>query len=192
MRALMARHGVAGSPSLLSDSVREQFQQALRVGSGALLESLEASSSSRGSVLFGLSRAEAEDFLASPEVASELSKLLDPGLEVLDTVLLANLLAAVLRDADSEVRVTRASDAWRAFLRAFSFSSRSSPALREFLRASYEAGTFRAISGISGALDSLGHNIAGMLRHEAALHASIRAYSRELSEYRAWAMQAAS
>lgn len=188
VQSLLSRHGVEGVPSLLSEEVRTEFERATKAGLTAL--TAELSAREQGAVLFRASYERFEQFVKSPEVATELSKLLDPGFEVIDTVALTHSLAELLTEPDSEKRIRLASDAWKAFFRGFSFASRSSPDLREFIRASYEAGTFRAISNISDAIESLDRNVTDILRHERDLQASMRDYARELAVYRDWARTA--
>src|SRR5260370_40448603 len=117
-----------------------------------------------------------------------MSNLLDPGLEVFDQFKLVTILASALpTDIPEDGRADIARIAWSAFLKAFSFASRSLPDLREFLRASYEAGSFRRISDIAGAVESFETNITGLAEQEWSLQETLAAYSDELKDYRKWA-----
>lgn len=72
MDQLLARHGVEGTRSLLSDEVRDQFQRAIRSGIQALVSDLARSDNT---ILSREHRDQFHQLIGSPEVATELSKL---------------------------------------------------------------------------------------------------------------------
>ena len=123
-----------------------------------------------------------KDVVTSPDAVEEISNLLDPGLEVFDRYnLVTNLASALPADIPEPVRDDFARNAWAEFLRAFSFASRSMPELREFLRASYEAGSFRRISDIAGAIESFDTTIKNLAEQEESLQNVLSAYSQDLN-----------
>ncbi len=183
LSSLSRRHGVQGIPYVLSANVQQQFGRAIDIAAKALAGCVERSLTNRT----GLSSLVSEA-LSAPEVTSEISNLLDPGLEVFDQLGLTGILARFLPDTIShEAREEIAFHAWEEFLRAFSFASRSLPELREFLRASYEAGTFRRVSDIAGAVKDLESGLSEFSRQESSLQSSMAAYFGELQGYRNWA-----
>lgn len=170
---------------MLAEAVHTQFERAIRAGLEAL--ATELTERDDGAVPCRASRERFEHLIQSPEVATELSKLLDPGFEVIDTVALSHSLAELLTAPDPEERLRLASEGWKAFLRSFWFASMSSPDLREFIRASHEAARFRASSDVAEALEALDRGVSAILRHQNGLQTSMRDYTQELAAYRDWA-----
>ncbi len=190
---LKRRHGVEGIPYLLSDDVHNQYTKAVEVATKALLGSLERELAHQPQYRIPFHSdlemfKSIEGVVTSPGVVEEISNLLDPGLEVFDRYKLVTVLASALpTDFPGPVREDFARNAWAEFLKAFSFASRSMPELREFLRASYEAGSFRRISDIAGAVESFDSNITNLAEQEESLRNALSAYTQDLMEYRKWA-----
>lgn len=179
LQILSKRHSV-DIPYLMSDVVSGQFNQALQVAIKAFVTTL-----SNHNILENLDEKASQTFF-SP-VAEELTNLLDPGLEIFDTGKLIDIQLDYFEKRDQEVDPKFLEDAWFEFQKAFSFASRSLPELREFLRASYEAGSFRVLSDIGGALKKLDYNINSFSRQEGHLNKNISDYMEELSRYKKWA-----
>ncbi len=181
LRALGLRHSV--EEDQVESEVALEFRKAIRMGSLAFVKHLQESTDlSEQSVNL------IAEYLKSPVVTDELSKLLDPGLEIFDEGKLAADFESMQAECPIvEVAASDILDAWQEFSKAFSFSSRSTPALREFLRASYEAGSFRAISNISDALRRIDDEIDLLSEQEAKLSTSIFDYLGELTVYKGWA-----
>jgi hypothetical protein len=177
-RALRARNYLDENFSLPSE-VQAQFQTALEQGLKAFLKSILNSNKLQAPDAQILKKYFEED-----KIANEFSKLLDPGNELFDEFGLTDDLIKALG-----ARITRDefSEAWRHFHRAFSFSSRSRPELREFIRASYEAGSFKAISNFRDTMSRIESELEALLKQEGKLDSSIDEYTEELREYRSWA-----
>ena len=118
----------------------------------------------------------------------EIWHLLEPGLEFFDRGKLAKLGQEILSEEYDDLQPDLIFDAWGEFLKAFSFASRSTPEFREFLRASYEAGTFQTLSNIEGVLEKMEVAITDIHREELTLRQSIEGYKRELETYQNWAI----
>ncbi len=191
--SLNRRHGVEGIPYLLSGTIHDQFTKAVEVATKALLGSIDRRIAGQPQYRIPFEDNTGmidsiREVITSGEVAEEVSNLLDPGLEVFDQFKLTTILSSALpAQIPEETRADIALHAWTEFLRAFSFASRSLPELREFLRASYEAGSFRRISDIAGAIESFENNITGLAKEEQSLGNSASAYFEELRDYREWA-----
>lgn len=169
----------------LPDDVREQYQRAIKAGAKAFARHIDSKGELTESEVAMIS-----EFFKAPEVADEFSKLLDPGQEFFDENELSKMLAEHLnRRKCKPLAEDEVFEAWRAFSRAFSFSSRSAPALREFLRASYEAGSFRAISNISDIMARLEREVDNISVQEDSLSASMSDYEDELKSYTKWARE---
>lgn len=178
LKHLSKRHSVE-IPHVLDDRVCEQYTKAIRVAFTAFERRLSEDVS-----LDDRAYARLKSYLESEPVTEEVSKLLDPGFEFLDR----GCLVAELQDAlGPELADSTADAAWGEFLKAFSFASRSLPELREFLRASYEAGSFSAISNISDALSRLGNEIDLVRGQESTLRTKISDYLQDLTRYGEWA-----
>ncbi|MEL7359834.1 MAG: hypothetical protein AAFN40_25285 [Cyanobacteria bacterium J06560_6] len=128
-----------------------------------------------------------QDYLLSTSVSEEVWHLLDPGAEYFDRGKLTQIGHEVLSKSFDGLSETQIFDAWEEFLKAFSFASRSTPEFREFLRASYEAGSFKALSNIDDALEKMGAAINEIKSEESAARQSISDYVEELRGYRNWA-----
>jgi hypothetical protein len=127
------------------------------------------------------------DYLQSSVVTEEISHLLDPGSEIFDRFILVDNAKITLFDVFGESTETIIFDAWNEFIKAFSFASRSAPELREFLRASYEAGSFKALSNIEDVLDKMNHAINNVKNEELTASNAIKLYAEELKSYQNWA-----
>lgn len=128
------------------------------------------------------------EYLKSSVVSEEISHLLDPGSEIFDKGLLAQAAYETLLPVFGESTQQVIFDAWEEFLKAFSFVSRSTPELREFLRASYEAGSFKALSNIEDVLEKMDNTISNLKDEELTLSNAIENYAEELKRYRNWAV----
>jgi hypothetical protein len=128
------------------------------------------------------------EYLKSSVVTEEIWHLLDPGSEIFDRGLLTQNARETLFEIFSEETETVIFDAWEEFLKAFSFASRSAPELREFLRASYEAGSFKALSNIEDVLEKMDNAVSELKNEELIVSHSIKDYTEELKVYRQWAV----
>lgn len=178
---LSERHSV-DVPYLMDEKVSRQYTQAIRVACTAFLKKLESPHPMTKQMEEAV-----RDYLQSETVTEEISKLLDPGLEIFDLGALTDAFGEKSLGPVAEIDECTVAEAWEEFLKAFSYASRSSPDLREFLRASYEAGSFRAISNIADALDQLDGEIDLMIRQESKLKSMITDYLHDLSSYGEWA-----
>jgi len=180
VKALYAKYS---TDEKIAPKVEKQFKQAVEAGSKAFARHLEAH--------IALAPAQAEAisaFFETHEVAFEFSKLLDPGQEYFDEGELSSMLHRFLEDRSCDsIPQGDLMEAWKAFARAFSFASRSANELREFLRASYEAGSFRAISNISEVMDRLWQEMETLSEQEQVLSTSLNEYTGELRQYADWA-----
>lgn len=125
-------------------------------------------------------------------MVEELWHLLDPGAEFLERGALLGAARAQLDWHENEITSSEFDrlilDAWEKFLEAFSFASRSRPRLRGFLRASYEAGSFRTLSNFENTLTDMGTVLKDLEREELAMRQAIAGYTKVLEEYRSWAV----
>ncbi len=128
-------------------------------------------------------------YLKSPSVSEEIWHLLEPGSEYFDRGKLAQDGYALMSKDFENIEAILIFDAWEEFLKAFSFASRSTPHFREFLRASYEAGSFKALSNIEDVLDSMDATIKAIHSEESIARKSIQDYVEELKVYKAWATE---
>ncbi len=167
---------------VINDEIKSEFNSCLRVSIEAFVNCLDECiklDSSKEKFIVG--------YLRSLPVAEEIWHLLDPGSEYFDRGRLTQdgykELSLHFENLEPEVLF----EAWEEFLKAFSFASRSAPALREFLRASYEAGSFKALSNIEGVLEKMGAAINSIYLEESIARQSIKDYTEELRVYRDWA-----
>jgi hypothetical protein len=167
---------------VINDEIQSEFNSCLRVSIEAFVNYLDKCiklDSSKEKVIVG--------YLRSLPVSEEIWHLLDPGSEYFDRGRLTQdgykELSEHFEDLEPEVLF----EAWEEFLQAFSFASRSAPALREFLRASYEAGSFKALSNIESVLEKMGTAINNIYLEESITRQSIKDYTEELRVYRDWA-----
>lgn len=126
-------------------------------------------------------------YFRSLSVSEEIWHLLDPGSEYFDRGKLAQEGYSELSEHFENLEPRLIFDAWEEFLKAFSFASRSTPHFREFLRASYEAGSFRALSNIEDVLEKMGAAINEISSEESVARQFIKEYIEELEIYRNWA-----
>jgi hypothetical protein len=167
---------------VLNSEIQKDFYFCLDVAIQAFIDFMAQNgelSSSRQEVLV--------EYLKSESVSEEVWHLLDPGSEYFDRGQLTQdgypQLSVHFKNLDPETLF----EAWEEFLKAFSFASRSTPAFREFLRASYEAGSFKALSNIDGVLEKMGEAIDEIRSEELVARKSIEDYIEELKVYRDWA-----
>ncbi|WP_293354740.1 MULTISPECIES: hypothetical protein [unclassified Microcoleus] len=168
---------------VLSEKVEEEFQKCLDIAINAFLEFVSQNRNLEQSQQKAIL-----EYFKSSVVTEEIWHLLDPGLEIFDKGLLTKYahetLVQIFDDSTSRVIF----DAWEEFLKAFSFASRSAPELREFLRASYEAGSFKALSNIEDVLAKMDGAINSLKNEELTVSQAIESYAGELKVYRAWAI----
>jgi len=179
--ALSERHFV-GKNYRLPRHIEMQFVRSLEGATTTFINKLaDASelSDKRKSLL--------NDYLSSSEVTSEFSKLLEPGTEYFDIYKLTNYYSNFEKNDASEFSEKEILEAWSEFRRAFSFASRARSEFRGFLRASYEEGSFLAISNIRDAVESLEKDIETVNGQKESLSGSIRDYEGELESYVQWA-----
>ncbi|WP_157064001.1 hypothetical protein [Methylobacterium tarhaniae] len=168
---------------LLPKDVTNQYNIALSRGTKAVAAYLEKEAKLSSKDLKFVA-----EFFKSAQVAEELSKLLDPGVEIFDTGALTQSLYKHLKQSGmNNISEFHMLEAWRAFEKAFSFSSRSSPELREFLRASYDVGSFRAISNVNYILEQIEIDIDQLTKQEKRFSSSLKDYEEELINYKDWA-----
>ncbi|MEM6941199.1 MAG: hypothetical protein AAF943_17240 [Pseudomonadota bacterium] len=129
-----------------------------------------------------------EQYFQSELVTKELSKLLEPGVEEFNIILLSeHFFSSVEPEISDQFSRSQVEAAWRDFQKAFSFSSRSMPELREFIRASYEEGSFNALTDIKDIVDRMESDAKNFIAQEEELTGSIDDYEAELSDYKSWA-----
>jgi len=126
-------------------------------------------------------------FLKSPTVSQEIWHLLEPGMEYFDRGKLTKEGYSELSNYFEDIDLRFVYDAWGNFLKAFSFASRSNPALRDFLHASYEAGSFKVLSNIEDVLEEIKIDVSRICVEEHSFQQSIQEYKEELRQYRDWA-----
>jgi len=168
---------------ILSEQIETEFNRCLLSGIVAFLKYLgqEIENIDIDLDIFGA-------YLRSSVVAEEIWHLLDPGSEIFDKGLLAKYAEETISPSYGKPVEKLIFNAWEEFLKAFSFASRSAPELREFLRASYEAGNFKALSNIEDVLDNMNTAINSFKDEELMVSHAIKSYTEELKEYKTWAI----
>jgi hypothetical protein len=167
---------------VLSEEVKDEFQNCLNIAIKAFLSFVSKKRDLKNS-----EQQIIIEYLKSSVVTEEVWHLLDPGSEIFDRFILAQNAKITLFDVFGESTETIIFDAWDEFMKAFSFASRSAPELREFLRASYEAGNFKALSNIEDVLDKMNHAINNVKNEELTASNAIKLYAEELKAYQNWA-----
>jgi hypothetical protein len=176
--------GIQDVKYVLNKQVEEDFQKCLNVAIKAFISKLlndRTLTSSNSTVVM--------DYLGSSPVIEEIWHLLEPGTEFFDRGSLSNLGYTVLHDHFENLTPESMFDAWEEFLKAFSFASRSTPQFREFLRASYEAGSFKALSNIEDVLERMNTLVSNIHHEELTRRISVKDYTDELKTYRRWATE---
>ena len=168
---------------VLSEKVEADFQKCLDIAIKAFLEFV-----SKNTDLNKAQQKMIVEYLKSSVVTEEIWHLLDPGSEIFDRGLLTQNAGETLFEIFGDETETIVFDAWEEFLKAFSFASRSAPELREFLRASYEAGSFKALSNIEDVLEKMDNAVSNLKNEELIVSHSIKDYTEELKAYRQWAV----
>jgi hypothetical protein len=168
---------------VLSEKVEADFQKCLDIAIKAFLEFV-----SKNVDLKKIQEKMIFEYLKSSVVTEEIWHLLDPGSEIFDRGLLTQNARENLFKIFGEETETVIFDAWEEFLKAFSFSSRSAPELREFLRASYEAGSFKALSNIEDVLEKMDNAVSNLKNEELIVSHAIKDYTEDLKAYRQWAV----
>jgi hypothetical protein len=180
---LLAKRHAVDHKHLLDHSIEEQFKKCINLATNAFIDRVKRYKHFKKEDLdFFI------NYLKSKKVNEEISKLLDPGLEIFDIYLMTSYfeeLSSGKSFTNYESRII--SKAWDEFLKAFSFASRSAPDLREFLRASYEAGSFRALSDIRDVIEELENTLDAVNEEENRLKYLISGFSSDLHHYRDWA-----
>ncbi len=165
---------------LLSKQIEAEFNRCLKCGISALLGYLIQEE-------INISLEKITTYLRSSVVREEIWHLLDPGSEIFDKGLLTHY-ADEMFYIYGESAKKLIFDAWEEFLKAFSFASRSAPELREFLRASYEVGSFKAYSNIKDVLENINGAISSFKNEELTISRAIKSYAEELQAYKTWAI----
>ncbi|MEB3122587.1 MAG: hypothetical protein VKL41_15370 [Snowella sp.] len=168
---------------VLSEKVEADFQKCLNIAIKAFLEFVSKNTN--------LNKAQQKmivEYLKSSIVTEEIWHLLDPGSEIFDRGLLTQNARETLLEVFGKETETIIFDAWEEFLKAFSFASRSAPELREFLRASYEAGSFKALSNIEDVLEKMDNAVSNLKNEELIVSHAIKDYTEDLKAYRQWAV----
>ncbi|MEB3309292.1 MAG: hypothetical protein VKJ02_03590 [Snowella sp.] len=168
---------------VLSEKVEADFQKCLDISINAFLEFV-----SKEKNLQKVQQILIVEYLKSSVVTDEIWHLLDPGSEIFDRGLLTQNACETLFEVFKEDTEKVIFDAWGEFLKAFSFASRSAPELREFLRASYEAGSFKALSNIEDVLEKMDNAVRNIQDEESTVSEAIQHYAEELKDYKNWAM----
>jgi hypothetical protein len=168
---------------VLSEKVEADFQKCLDIAIKAFLEFV-----SKNTDLNKAQQKMIVEYLKSSIVTEEIWHLLDPGSEIFDRGLLTQNACETLFEIFGDETETIIFNAWEEFLKAFSFASRSAHELREFLRASYEAGSFKALSNIEDVLEKMDNAISNLKNEELIVSHSIKDYTEELKAYRQWAV----
>jgi hypothetical protein len=167
---------------VLNAEVEAEFQKCLRVAIKAFISKLSSDKD--------LTRQNSKiitDYLESSSVIEEIWHLLEPGTEFFDRGILTQIGYEVLHEHFENLTPQLIFDAWEEFLKAFSFASRSTPEFREFLRASYEAGSFKALSNIEDVLERMSTFVSSIHHEELTRRISVKDYVDELKTYRLWA-----
>jgi hypothetical protein len=168
---------------VLSEKVEADFQKCLNIAIKAFLEFVSKNTN--------LNKAQQKmivEYLKSSIVTEEIWHLLDPGSEIFDRGLLTQNARETLLEVFGKETETIIFDALEEFLNAFSFASRSAPELREFLRASYEAGSFKALSNIEDVLEKMDNAVSNLKNEELIVSHAIKDYTEDLKAYRQWAV----
>jgi hypothetical protein len=168
---------------VLSEKVEADFQKCLNIAIKAFLEFVSKNTN--------LNKAQQKmivEYLKLSIVTEEIWHLLDPGSEIFDRGLLTQNARETLLEVFGNETETIIFDAWEEFLKAFSFASRSAPELREFLRASYEAGSFKALSNIEDVLEKMDNAVSNLKNEELIVSHAIKDYTEDLKAYRQWAV----
>ena len=168
---------------VLSEKVEADFQKCLDIAIKAFLEFI-----SKNRELKKVHEKMIFEYLKSSVVTEEIWHLLDPGSEIFDRGLLTQNACETLFEIFGEETETIIFDAWEEFLKAFSFASRSVPELREFLGASYEAGSFKALSNIEDVLEKMDSAVSNLKNEELMVSHAIKHYAEELKAYQKWAV----
>jgi hypothetical protein len=168
---------------VLSEKVEADFQKCLDIAIKAFLEFV-----SKNTDLNKAQQKMIVEYLKSSVVTEEIWHLLDPGSEIFDRGLLTQNARETLLEVFGKETETIIFDAWEEFLKAFSFASRSAPELREFLRASYEAGSFKALSNIEDVLEKMDNAVSDLKNEELIVSHAIKDYTEDLKAYRQWAV----
>lgn len=168
---------------VLSEKVEADFQKCLDIAIKAFLEFV-----SKNTDLNKAQQKMIVEYLKSSIVTEEIWHLLDPGSEIFDRGLLTQNACETLFEIFGDETETIIFNAWEEFLKAFSFASRSAHELREFLRASYEAGSFKALSNIEDVLEKMDNAVSNLKNEELIVSHSIKDYTEELKAYRQWAV----
>lgn len=174
--------GIQDVKYVLNSKIEEEFQRcldvAIRAFIGFLSKDKDLSKSQQKIIL---------SYLRSSSVSEEIWHLLDPGSEYFDRGKLTQQGCDELSEYLDALDPQLIFDSWEEFLKAFSFASRSTPEFREFLRASYEAGSFKALSNIEDVLEKMNVAISEIHNEESVTRQSIQDYMNELRIYRDWA-----
>jgi hypothetical protein len=169
---------------VINTEVEEEFRKCLNIAIKAFTSKL-----SNGEKITTVNSTLVINYLESSSVIEEIWHLLEPGTEFFDRGSLANLGYEVLHEHFENLTPESIFDAWEEFLKAFSFASRSTPEFREFLRASYEAGSFKALSNIEDVLERMSTSISSIHHEELTRRISVKDYADELKTYRQWATE---
>ncbi len=167
---------------VLNSKIEEEFKRCIDVAIRAFIGSL-----AKDKELDQLKQQILLAYLKSPSVSEEVWHLLDPGSEYFDRGKLTQDGLDQLAEHFDDLEPELIFDAWEEFLKAFSFASRSTSEFREFLRASYEAGSFKALSNIEDVLEKMDVAIREIHNEESVARQSIKDYMSELKVYRDWA-----
>jgi hypothetical protein len=176
--------GIQDVKYVLNNQVEEDFQKCLNVAIKAFISKLlndRTLTTSNSTVVM--------DYLESSSVIEEIWHLLEPGTEFFDRGSLTQIGYEVLHEHFESITPESIFDAWEEFLKAFSFASRSTPQFREFLRASYEAGSFKALSNIEDVLERMSTFVSSIHHEELTRRISAKDYADELKIYRLWATE---
>jgi hypothetical protein len=169
---------------VLNTEVEDEFQKCLRVAIKAFIGKLSSDKD-----LTKQNSKVVTDYLESSSVIEEIWHLLEPGTEFFDRGSLTQIGYEVLHEHFENLTPQLIFDAWEEFLKAFSFASRSTPEFREFLRASYEAGSFKALSNIEDVLERMSTFVSSIHHEELTRRISVKDYADELKTYRQWATE---
>jgi hypothetical protein len=169
---------------VINSEVEEEFQKCLNVAIKAFINKI-----SNDKKLTAANSTLVIDYLESASVVEEIWHLLEPGTEFFDRGSLTQIGYEVLHEHFENLTPQLVYDAWEEFLKAFSFASRSTPQFREFLRASYEAGSFKALSNIEDVLERMSTFVSSIHHEELTRRISVKDYADELKTYRLWATE---
>jgi hypothetical protein len=175
---------------VLNDKIQEDLKKCLDLAVTSFVTSLSNSINLNylQPTQLGIVTNKLEKYLGSDIVTEEVLHLLEPGMEFFDRGKLAKVCFDLLIEDLQDLRIESILNAWGEFLKAFSFASRSTPELREFLRASYEAGSFKTLSNIEDVLEKMNSVMVDIYQEELGARESIKDYSTELEEYKTWAV----